>query len=153
MTSLDELDRRLLRVLAEAPRLGVLETSRRLRVARGTVQARLARLERAGVLRSWAPAVDPAAAGWGVTAFVTLEIAQGAGHAPVTAHLAEIPEVLEAHTITGQGDVLCRVVARDNADLQRVLDLVTGSAHVSRTSTVIALSEEIAYRPTRLVTA
>lgn len=153
VTTLDELDRRLLRVLLDEPRLGVLETSRRLGVARGTVQARLAKLEAAGVLTSWAPAVDPAAVGWGVTAFVTLEIAQGAGHAPVSQHLEEIPEVLEAHTITGQGDVLCRVVARSNADLQRVLDQVTSSPHVSRTSTVIALAEEIGYRAGALLSS
>lgn len=151
MTSIDALDRRLLALLHAEPRLPVLEVARRLGVARGTVQARLGRLERERVLVSWAPHVDPRAVGWGVTAFVTLEIAQGAGHVRVTEHLLGIPEVLEAHTITGQGDVLARVVARDNADLQRVLDLVTASPHVSRTSTVIALAEEIPHRAGELV--
>ena len=44
------------------------------------------------------------------------------GHDPVAERLAAIPEVLRAHTVTGSGDMLCRVVARTNADLQRVLD-------------------------------
>ena len=68
---LDDLDRRLLRAFTEAPRLSVLEASRRLGVARGTVQARLERLERRGVLASWRPHLSPAAMGWAVTAFVT----------------------------------------------------------------------------------
>lgn len=153
MTMLDALDRRLLQLFALEPRIGVLEASRRLTVARGTVQARLDRLEQSGVVTSWAPTIDPAGLGFTVTAFVTLEIHQDIGHSAVTAHLAGIPEVLEAHTITGTGDVLARVVARSNADLQRVLDLVASSAHVARSSTVIALSTTIAHRVQPLLEA
>ena len=151
VTSLDDLDRSLLHLFSAEPRVGVLEASRRLGVARGTVQARLDRLERAGVLASWAPTLDPAGLGYEVTAFVTLEIRQDVGHDAVAEHLARIPEVLEAHTITGTGDVLARVVARSNADLQRVLDQVTASPQVQRSSTVIALSTAIAHRVTPLL--
>ena len=121
---IDELDAQLIDLLAAEPRVGVLEASRRLGVARGTVQARLDRLRDRSVITGYGPDVDPAAIGFRVTAFVTLEIRQAGGHDPVTAKLALIAEVLEAHTITGQGDMLCRVVARDNADLQRVIDAI-----------------------------
>ena len=84
------------------------------------MQSRLDRLLAGGVVASLAPTLDPSALGFSVTAFVTLDIRQATGHAPVRQHLAAIPEVLEAHTITGSGDVLARVVARSNADLQRV---------------------------------
>ncbi|HEX4658306.1 MAG TPA: Lrp/AsnC family transcriptional regulator, partial [Streptosporangiaceae bacterium] len=105
---IDELDARLIDLLAAEPRVGVLEASKRLGVARGTVQARLDRLQSRGVITGYGPDVDPAALGYRVTAFVTLEIRQAGGHDPVTARLALIPEVLEAHTITGAGDMLCR---------------------------------------------
>ena len=71
----------------------------------------------------------------------------------LAAKLAMIPEVLEAHTITGQGDMLCRVVARDNADLQRVIDAIVDVPGVVRTSSVIALAAPIAYRTLPLVRA
>jgi DNA-binding Lrp family transcriptional regulator len=58
-----------------------------------------------------------------VTAFVTLEISQRFGHDPVRRAPQRHPEVLEAHTITGSGDLLCRIVARSNTDLQRVIDI------------------------------
>jgi DNA-binding Lrp family transcriptional regulator len=148
---IDELDVRLLRELDAAPRVGVLELSRRLGVARGTVQARLDRLLRRGVIASFAPTLDPVALGYGVTAFATVEIRQGSG-AVVLGHLRAIPEVLEVHTITGQGDLLCRVVARSNADLQHVLDRVTQFPEIVRTSTVIALSNPISHRVLPLVT-
>jgi DNA-binding Lrp family transcriptional regulator len=150
---IDQLDARLLSLLAAEPRIGVLECSRRLRVARGTVQARLDKLSFRGVVRGYGPDIAPAAIGFGVTAFVTLEISQRRGHQPVSAHLAGIPEVLEAHTITGSGDVMCRIVARSNADLQRVIDQVVGYEGIVRASTIIALEEQIPYRVLPLVNA
>ncbi len=151
MPTLDALDRSLLQLVLEEPRLGVLETSRRLGIARGTAQARLTRLEQAGVLRDWAPTVDPAGMGFAVMAFATLEVHQGRGIKNIAEHLRSIPEVLEAHTTSGQGDLLCRIVARDHADLQRVLDAITSTKLVSRTSTVISLTNEVPYRVAQLL--
>jgi DNA-binding Lrp family transcriptional regulator len=150
---LDGLDARLLDLLAAEPRIGVLECSRRLRVARGTIQARLDKLVARGAVRGFGPDVSPAAIGYAVMSFVTLEIGQRYGHAAVTAHLAQIPEVLEAHTITGSGDLMCRIVARSNADLQRVIDQIVAYEGIVRSSTIIALAEQIAYRTLPLVWA
>jgi DNA-binding Lrp family transcriptional regulator len=150
---LDELDARLLTLLAAEPRIGVLECSRRLGVARGTVQARLDKLVARGAIRGFGPEVSPTVIGFGVTSFVTLEISQRYGHGAVTAHLAQIPEVLEAHTITGAGDLMCRIVARSNPDLQRVIDQIVGYEGILRASSVIALAEQIPYRTMPLVRA
>ncbi|WP_395296001.1 Lrp/AsnC family transcriptional regulator [Kitasatospora hibisci] len=148
--AIDALDGRLIRLLAEEPRIGVLECSRRLQVARGTVQARLDRLQAKGVIGGFGPEVDPAALGYPVTAFATLEISQGQG-ADVRAHLAAVPEVLELHTITGRGDMMVRIVARSNADLQRVIDRVVGFDGIVRSSTAIALENPVPYRILPLV--
>jgi DNA-binding Lrp family transcriptional regulator len=148
---LDGLDARLLVLLDEEPRIGVLELSRRLAVARGTVQARMDKLIARGAIRGFGPDVSPAAIGFGVMSFVTLEISQRYGHRAVVEHLAEIPEVLEAHTITGTGDLFCRIVARSNADLQRVIDQIVGYEGIVRSSTIIALAELIPYRVLPLV--
>lgn len=149
----DRLDARIVALFTDEPDVGVLGASRRLGVARGTVQARLDRLVERGVIRSFAPQLDPAALGYPVTAFCTLEIRQGRGHGPVVEHLTAIPEVLEAHTITGSGDLLIRMVARDNADLQRVIDLVVDDAHVVRASTAISLATRIDHRTAPLLAA
>lgn len=143
---MDAIDGRLLELFAQEPRIGVLEASRRLGVARGTVQARLDKLTARGVITGWGPELSPEALGYPVTAFLTLEIRQGAGHDTVAAHLAGIAEVLEAHTITGAGDMWARVVARSNTDLQRVIDLVLQNAAIVRSSTVIALATQVPFR-------
>ena len=143
---MDEIDSRLLTLFAEEPRIGVLEASRRLGVARGTAQARLDRLAASGVVTGWGPELSPEALGFPVMAFLTLEIRQGSGHDAVAVHLAAIPEVLEAYTITGAGDMWARVVARSNADLQRVIDQVLAESGIERSTTVIALATQIPHR-------
>jgi DNA-binding Lrp family transcriptional regulator len=154
---LDQLDARLVRLYTEEPNVGVLGASRRLGVARGTVQARLDKLLASGVVTGWGPELSPEALGFPVTAFLTLEIRQDraelGGHDAVARHLATIPEVLEAHTITGVGDLFARVVARSNSDLQRVIDLVLQDPAIVRSSTVIALATQIPYRVLPLVSS
>lgn len=150
---IDQLDARLIELLTAEPRIGVLEASRRLGVARGTVQARIDQMLARGVITGFGPDIDPAALGHAVTAFVTVELVQSGGRDEAARRLAEIGEILEAHTITGPGDMLCRVVARTNADLQRVIDAIVEVPGVLRTSTVIALATAVGYRTTPLVRA
>lgn len=142
----DALDRELLALFSAEPRIGVLGASRRLQVARGTVQARLDRLERDGVVTGWEPSIAPAALGYGVTAFVTLEITQHAGREALVRRLDAIPELLECWTVTGSGDLWCRIVAHSNTDLQRVIDQMVVDESVIRASTLIALAESIPFR-------
>lgn len=147
---IDELDGRLLAELAARPRAGVLEVARRLGVARGTVQARLEKLLRRGVVTGFGPDIDPVAMGYAVEAFTTIDIAQGR-LGDVVEHLRAIPEVLEAHSISGPGDLHCRVVARTNAHLQEVINHILEVDGIARTATVIALSEQVAFRVLPLV--
>jgi DNA-binding Lrp family transcriptional regulator len=149
-TAVDELDARLILALAGSPRAGVMELARQLGVARGTVQARLDKLQGRGVVTGFGPDLDLRRLGYDVLAFVTLEIAQGRLD-DVTAHLAGIPEVLEAHATTGPGDLHCRVVARTNEHLQDVINGILGVKGIVRTTTQIALTEQLGHRVLPLV--
>jgi DNA-binding Lrp family transcriptional regulator len=148
--AIDSLDARLIRALAETPRAGVMELARQLGVARGTVQARLEKLQRRGIVTGFSPDIDLRAMGYGVLAFVTLEIAQGR-LADVVEHLAGIAEVLEVHATTGPGDLHARVVARTNEHLQQVIGAILDVHGISRTTTQIALTEQLTYRVLPLV--
>jgi DNA-binding Lrp family transcriptional regulator len=148
--SLDGLDARLVRALSETPRAGIMELARQLKVARGTIQARLDRLSTRGIIVGFGPDLDLPSLGYGVLAFCTLEIAQGRLD-DVVSHLREIPEVLEAHAITGPGDLHCRVVAPTNEELQHVINRILEVQGIDRSTTVIALSEQIRFRTLPLV--
>src|SRR5581483_2505423 len=149
-TGIDVLDARLITAMAAAPRAGVMELARRLGVARGTVQARLDKLRERGIATGFGPDLDLRALGYDVLAFVTLEIAQGR-LADVTAHLAGIPERPEAHATTGGGDLQCRVVARSNEYLQQVINAILAVNGIMRTTTQIALTEQLGHRILPLV--
>jgi DNA-binding Lrp family transcriptional regulator len=135
---LDETDRRLLKALADFPRAGPVELARQLRVARNTVQARLDKLLTHGVVAGFGPDVDLARVGYVVSAFITLQIAQGRGW-DVTEHLASIPQVVEVHRTTGTGDLFCKVVATSNAHLSEVLDRILEVPGINRTTTALVL--------------
>lgn len=127
-----------------------MELARQLEVARGTVQARMEKLQQRGVVTGYGPDINLRSIGYDVIAFVTLEISQGALET-VVAHLATLPEVLEVHTTTGPGDLLCRVVAPTNADLQPLIGRMLSTGGIERTTTQIALTEQIPYRVLPLV--
>ena len=148
--SIDALDARLIAALAATPRAGVMELARQLEVARGTVQARLDKLQARGVITGFGPDLALGALGYEVLAFVTLEIAQGRLD-DVISHLTAVPEVIEAHTMSGPGDLHCRIVARNNRHLQEVLNRVLEVAGIERTATHIALTEQISTRVLPLV--
>jgi DNA-binding Lrp family transcriptional regulator len=149
-TGIDELDARLLLALSATPRAGVMELARQLGVARGTVQARLDKLLSRGIVTGFDPDLHLATLGYDVTAFVTLEIAQGR-LSDVIEHLVNIPEVIEAHSTTGPGDLHCRIVARTNEHLQDVLNEVLEVSGIMRTATQIALTEQIPLKTLPLV--
>ena len=148
----DALDARILRLLLEQPRTSVREYARILGVARGTLQARLDRMERDGVTTVAGPRVSPAALGHPVLAFVRIEVTQGRLD-DVGQELAVVPEIIEAYSITGGGDLFTRVVARDNAHLEDVIQQLIRLPGVVRTRTEIALRERVAPRVLPLVEA
>ncbi|MFF8387144.1 Lrp/AsnC family transcriptional regulator [Streptomyces kanasensis] len=148
----DELDTRILRLLIEQPRTSVREYARILGIARGTLQARLDRLEREGVITGTGPFLSPAALGHPVLAFVHVEVTQG--HLEeVGDALAAVPEIVEAFSITGGGDLLTRVVARDNGHLEDVIQRLIRLPGVVRTRTEVALRERVPFRLLPLVEA
>lgn len=148
--AVDQLDARILKLLLEQPRTSVREYARILGVARGTLQARLDRLERDGVITGTGPYLSPAALGHPVLAFVHIEVTQG--HLDeVGDALAAVPEIIEAYSITGGGDLLTRVAARDNAHLEDVIQQLIQMPGVVRTRTEVALRERVQHRLLPLV--
>lgn len=149
--AIDQLDVRLITLISENAGISVVECARRLGVARATAQGRFDRLRRTGVIASEAPSIDPAALGYPLRTFCTIQIQQSVGHQRVAAGLARIPELLELHTITGDYDMMATIVSRSTHDLQRVLDLMSSTEGVARASTRLALESHFKNRTLPLV--
>jgi DNA-binding Lrp family transcriptional regulator len=149
---LDQLDARLIATLRANFRIGLLEAARRLHVARNTVVARLAKLERRGVITGYGPDIDPRAFGYSISAFVLIELAQGQ-LAEAVAVMDETPEVLEADAISGPQDLICRVVARDTEHLQALVNELLRTPAIQRCTSYIVLSRQVPPRTGPLVAA
>lgn len=145
MYSLDAVDARILLARDSALDTPLIDTAAGLGLSRNTVHARLRRLREGGVLATPSTTVLPEALGRPLLAFVTLSASQQ-GIAAVYATLASIPEVVEAHTTTGDADLMLRVVARDTVDLHRITQQIQLAPGVQRTSTSIATTQVVAHR-------
>lgn len=149
-SQLDALDVRLLQLLEDHPRVGILELSRLAGVARATVTSRIDRMHSAGVITGYGPQVDLEAAGYPVQALATLEIAQGRLD-DVKQLLLSLPGVIEAYATTGPGDVHCLLAATSNDDLQTLLLELNKSDAVSRSTSVVILSRLVMPRALSLL--
>jgi DNA-binding Lrp family transcriptional regulator len=147
-TRMDALDARLIRAVWNKPRVGVMELTRELGVARSTLTVRLDKLRQRGIICGLD--LDLRAMGYEVLAFVSLDIAKGQLQ-HVANDLREIPEVLEIHSVTGPDDLHCRVVAHTNDHLQHIIDRILEVQGVDRTTTQIALNEQLRHRVLPLV--
>ena len=150
--AIDELDARLISELRAHPRLGLLEISRRLGVARGTVQARLHKLEERGVVLGYGPEIDPTQLGHSIQAFVMLELTQGRLVEAVEA-LEDTPEVLEVDAVSGPQDLVCRVAARNTEHLQDIVNRLLATHAIRRSTSYVILSRPIPARVQPLVDA
>jgi DNA-binding Lrp family transcriptional regulator len=148
--TIDELDARLIATLRANPRVGLLEVARQLGVARGTVQARLAKLEARGVVSGHGPEIDPVAMGYSISAFVFVELAQGQ-LAEAVAVMESLPEILEADAISGPQDLICRVVARDTEHLQELVNRLLATPAIRRCTSYIVLSRQVPPRTGPLI--
>jgi DNA-binding Lrp family transcriptional regulator len=146
----DELDARLIATMRDNPRVGLLEVARQLGVARGTVQARLSKLEARGVITGHGPEIDPDALGYPIRAFVLIELDQGR-LVEATKALEGVPEVLEADAVSGPHDLLCEIVARDTEHLQALVNRLLATSAISRCTSYIVLSRQVPGRTGPLV--
>jgi DNA-binding Lrp family transcriptional regulator len=145
MPAFDPLDARVLLALNAQPRATTLALAETTGVSRNTVQARLTRLDDRGVLRSFEHRIDPAALGYPLTAFITIIVRQQQLD-EVGEALAEVPEVLEVFGMSGQIDLLARVVARDADDLYRIAGQILATSGVERTETALTMRRMVDYR-------
>ena len=149
---IDKLDAALLQELQRDSRVGVLELSRRLDVARGTVQSRIDRMVAAGVIRNFSASLNLDALGFQVKAYVTVEAKEGQIDS-VVKPLSKIDEVIEVHSVAAQGDLLCLIAARSNEHMMDVLEKILAVPDIARTSTAIVLKTQIENRCHQLLKA
>ncbi len=145
MGNLDTVDLELLAALARDPRATVVALAEKLGLSRNTVQARMAKLDRSGVFLSYERAISSSALGFPIEAFINVMVRQ-AELPHIITEVVRIPEVVQAHGLSGQVDLLIRVACRDTQHLFDTDARILAIEGVERTETSLAMGEVIGYR-------
>jgi DNA-binding Lrp family transcriptional regulator len=136
---LDELDHGILQELNIDARKSHREIAQRLKVSPTTVSARVARLERDGVIRGYVPLLDDEMLGWDLAATIGIRISKGKLR-EVEERLARDPRAYAIYDVTGDFDALLIGRFRDRRDLDRFVKHALQDPHVERTNTQVVLN-------------
>jgi Lrp/AsnC family transcriptional regulator, leucine-responsive regulatory protein len=140
--TLDSFDQAILRILATEGRISATELGRRIGLSKSPAQARVRRLEAAGVITGYRAQLNPIRMGLAHVAFVEVRLSdtrEAALQAFNRAVLA-IPEVEQCHMIASRFDYLLKVRTGDIQHYRRVLaEAISALPHVASTSTYVAM--------------
>ncbi len=123
--ALDRTDAQILAALQADGRMSTADLARTIALSPSSTADRVRRLVDAGIITGYTATVDPAALGYAITAFVRLAYPSG-NYKPVHDLLAVVPEVIEAHHVTGNDCFIMKVLARSMADLERITGKLAG---------------------------
>lgn len=139
---MDELDRNIIGLLGADARMSVATLSRRLRVARSTIQARLERLETSGIIAGYTLKLGEGAREGRLRASVLLTV-EPRSQAAILTRLKAVSEIERVFTTSGRFDLLLQVSCPNTQVLDQVLDQIGAMTGVRSSESLIHLSTKI----------
>ncbi|MGN6580757.1 MAG: Lrp/AsnC family transcriptional regulator [Bordetella sp.] len=139
MASMDDIDRELISLLRADARMSVVMLAKKLRIARATVQNRMARLQADGTIVGYTVRLRPEAEGHRIRAFMSIKV-EGNEEEAVRRVLRGNPNVVALHTTNGRWDLIAELRTDTLESFDRVLNVVRSIPGVASTETSILLS-------------
>ena len=136
---MDDTDRQLIALLRDNARMPVVALAKKLRVARATVQNRIAKLESEGTIVGYTVRLRPDAEAHRIRAIMSIEI-DGHHGEEVRRVLRGHPNVVALHTTNGRWDLMAEVRADTLEAFDKVLNAIRSIPGISNTETSILLS-------------
>ena len=136
---MDDLDRQLIALLRDNARSSVASLAKKLRVARGTVQNRLARLEEEGVIVGYTVRLKPQAEAHGIRAVMTIAV-EGNRTQAVLRALRGDPAIAALHTTNGRWDFVAELRADNLQEFDRIISQISLLEGVSQSETNLLLT-------------
>jgi len=139
---MDELDRRLIAALREDARAPTAKLARSLSLSRTTVQSRLERLERSGVITGYTVRLSQAHERGQIHAYVMMTLIPKNAPAVVAA-IRRLPAVRLLRSVSGPFDLIAEVVTPSAAEMDALIDALGGLDGVERTTSSVVLSTKV----------
>lgn len=140
MHTIDEIDLKILDILQENARTRRSVLAEKVNLTIPAVSERLRKLEERGLIKKYRAILDLKASGYDVTAFIFVFMESSKYYNTFTEKAAEEPQILECHSITGEGSHLLKVVTENTSALEKILSKIQAWPGVKGTKTNVVLS-------------
>ncbi|MFJ9904193.1 Lrp/AsnC family transcriptional regulator [Streptomyces sp. NPDC101152] len=137
---MDTIDEAIIRCVLRDARSTYAQIGKAAGLSAPAAKRRLDRLVATGAIRGFTALVDPQVLAWRTEAFVEVYCTGNPTPAQLRQALEDIPEVVEACTVSGAADAVLHMLARDISHLELAIQRVRATAPVDRTESVIVLS-------------
>jgi len=137
---IDEIDARILNLLQEYGRMKRIEIAARVGLSMTSVGDRMRKLEESGYITGYNAMVNDVELGFNITAFIRVSVDKSSNYKSLIEHVCGCNEVLEAHSITGEGTHILKIRSHDTASLENLLASMQSWPGVTGTSTSVVLS-------------
>ena len=141
--SLDNLDKKILRLIAEDARIPFLEVARICNVSGAAIHQRIQKLVNLGIIKGSQFVIDPEKIGYETCAFIGLNLRNPEKFDEVVEALKRIPEIVEAHYTTGQYDLFVKLYAFNNHHLLNIIHDKLQPLGLSRSDSTISYNAVI----------
>lgn len=150
VSTLDEMDRRILTALQENARITNVELAELVGISPSPCWRRVRELEQKGVISRYVTLIDPGSIGLPVSVFVQVSLERQVERAleEFEGAVADWPEVMECYLMTGDADYLLRVVVADLTAYHRFL-----VDHLTRVPGVASIKSSFALKQVKYRTA
>ena len=139
---MDDLDRKLLALLRTDARASTSALARKLSITRSTLQSRLQRLEKNGIITGYTVRLGNDYQRQLVRAHVLIKVAQKLTGSTITL-LRKIPEITALHAISGEYDLIAVVTAETMEKLSTLLDEIANLDGIERTNSSVILETKV----------
>jgi len=141
--NLDELDKKILRMVAQDARVPFLEVARECNVSGAAIHQRIQRLQANGVLKGSQFIIDPEALGYETCAYIGLFLKDPSKFDKCVEELRKIPEVVECHYTTGSFDMFIKIYAQNNHHLLNIIHDKLQPLGLARSETIVSFNAVI----------
>ena len=138
--SLDSLDKKILKLIAEDARIPFLEVARACNVSGAAIHQRIQKLTNLGVIKGSKFIIDPEKIGYETCAYVGLNLKNPENFDNAVEALAHIPEVVECHYTTGDYDMFIKIYAQNNHHLLNIIHDRLQPLGLARSETIISFN-------------
>jgi Lrp/AsnC family leucine-responsive transcriptional regulator len=148
--SIDEIDVKILELLQEDGRMQRSDVAEVVDLSISAVSDRMRKLEERGVIEGYRALVDAKRLHLDITAFIRVSVEGSERYPAFVERVSDMKQVLEVHSITGEGSHLLKVRTKNTTTLERFLSEIQSVPGVTHTTTSIVLST---FKETRTVPA